>query len=289
MSASDSIYRFLFEDSPVRGEMAQLETSWQAIYQRQDYPEPIRRVLGEFAAASVLLSATLKFDGSLIIQAQGSGPVNLMVVECSSQRVIRATAKWKEVPDVSGLRELLGDGQLVITIDRGKNLERYQGIVELNGDSVAEVLENYLKQSEQLRTRIWLAADDQRAAGLLIQKLPGKDDDDAWETAEQLSDTITSEEMLSLAPQEIVYRLFHAENVRLFDGDPIRFGCSCSRERVINALRTIGYDEVKSILAERSDVSVDCEFCGEHYSFDAVDVEQLFAASVINPGDNTQH
>jgi len=289
MSASDAIYRFLFEDSPVRGEMAQLDTSWQAICQRQDYPEPIRHVLGEFTAAAVLLSATLKFDGSLIIQAQGAGPVGLMVVECSSQRVVRATAKWKALPDVSGLRELLGDGQLVITIDRGKNLERYQGIVELSGDTVAEVLENYLRQSEQLRTRIWLSADDQRAAGLLIQKLPSKEDDDAWETAEQLCSTITPGEMLSLAPQEVIYRLFHAEDVRMFEGESIRFGCSCSRERVINALRTIGYDEVKSILAERPDVSVDCEFCGEHYSFDAVDVEQLFASSVISPGDDTQH
>lgn len=290
MAGSDVIYRFLFEDNPVRGECVQLDQSWQSICQRQAYPENVQAILGEFAAAAVLLSSTLKFDGSLIIQAQGKGPVSLLVVECTSKRVVRATAKCRPDADATGLRELLGDGRLVITIDRGKNLERYQGIVELEGNTVAAVLENYLRRSEQLDTRLWLAADRTRSAGLLIQKLPGyTDDHDTWETAEQLSATVTKEEMLHLEPQNLIHRLFHAERVRLFDGEPVRFGCSCSRDRVINALRTLGYDEVNSIVADQERVSVDCEFCGEHYSFDAVDVEQVFAAAVIEPMGNTRH
>lgn len=274
----------------MRGGLVQLESSWHAICERHEYPAAIRNTVGEFAAAAVLLSATLKFDGSLVIQAQGSGPLSLLVVECNSQRVIRATAKWGNVPESTSLRSLLGDGQLVITIDPGANMERYQGIVELVGDSVADALENYLRQSEQLKTRLWLAADESRAAGLLIQKLPGKEpSDDAWETAEQLGATVTADELLALPPDQLVYRLFHAEQVRLFDGEPIRFGCSCSRERVVNALRTLGYDEIRSIIREQGEVSVDCEFCGEHYRFDAVDAEQLFAATIINPSDNTTH
>jgi molecular chaperone Hsp33 len=290
MAGSDVIYRFLFEDNPVRGELTQLEASWQSICQRQSYPPGVQKVLGEFAAAAVLLSSTLKYDGSLIIQAQGEGPVSLMVVECTSKRVIRATAKCNIENDLDSLSEMLGDGRLVITIDRGKNLERYQGIVELEGDTVATVLENYLRRSEQLETRIWLAADDRRTAGLLIQKLPGYTGDlDTWETAEQLSETVTNKEMLSLEPQNLIYRLFHAERVRLFDGEPVQFGCSCSRDRVVNALRTLGYDEVNSIIAEQGMVSVDCEFCGEHYEFDAVDVEQVFASVVIEPTNTTRH
>ena len=290
MAGSDVIYRFLFEDNPVRGELTQLETSWQSICQRQNYPPGVQKVLGEFAAAAVLLSSTLKYDGSLIIQAQGEGPVSLMVVECTSKRVIRATAKCNLENDLHSLGEMLGDGRLVITIDRGKNLERYQGIVELEGDTVAAVLENYLRRSEQLETRIWLAADNRRTAGLLIQKLPGyAGDQDTWETAEQLSETVTNEEMLLLEPQNLIYRLFHAERVRLFDGEPVQFGCSCSRNRVVNALRTLGYDEVDSIIAEQGMVSVDCEFCGEHYAFDAVDVEQIFASVVIEPTNETRH
>jgi molecular chaperone Hsp33 len=290
MAGSDVIFRFLFEDNPVRGELAQLEESWQSICLRQSYPPSVQKILGEFAAAAVLLSSTLKFDGSLIIQAQGQGPVSLLVVECTSTRVIRATAKCNLEDDLDSLSELLGDGRLVITIDRGKNLERYQGIVELEGDTVAAVLENYLRRSEQLETRIWLAANQFRTAGLLIQKLPGYTGDmDTWETAEQLSATVTDEEMLLLEPQNLIYRLFHAERVRLFDGEPVPFGCSCSRDRVINALRTLGYDEVNSIIAEQGKVSVDCEFCGEHYSFDAVDVEQVFASVVVEPSNDTRH
>lgn len=294
MHQSDLLYRFLFEDSPVRGEMTQLESSWQAICRRQDYPLVIRNMLGEFAAAAVLLSATLKFEGSLIIQAQGKGPVSLLVVECSSHRVIRATAKWQDDFDSQTLsktlKELIGEGQLVITIDQGKDLERYQGIVEIKGDSIAAVLENYLRQSEQIETRIWLTSNSVRAAGLLIQKLPDKDDDiDSWETAEQLSATVTDAEMLSLEPEKLIYRLFHAENVRLFDSETVEFGCSCSHERVVNALRTLGYDEVKAIVEEQGNVDIDCEFCGQHYHFDTVDVEQVFASSVINPTENTRH
>lgn len=241
-------------------------------------------------AAAALLSATLKFEGSLMIQAQGKGPVPLLVVECSHDRVMRATAKWSYDFKATTLQELIGDGQLVITIDRGNHPERYQGIVELRGSSVSQVLENYLLQSEQLDTHIWLAADDHRAAGLLIQKLPENDTStDAWETVKHLSATITPDELLSLDPETVIHRLYHEEDVRLFEPETVRFGCSCTRERVINALRTIGYDEVNSIIKEQGNVDIDCEFCGQHYQFDAVDVEQIFASTIFKQIPRTQH
>lgn len=290
MSSRDTLFRFLFEHSPVRGEMVQLDDTWQAVLHRRDYPPAVQALLGEFMAAAALLSATIKFDGALTIQAQGDGPVSLLVIECTSDHAMRATAKWHEPLNVETVPELIGPGKLVITIDPGPGKERYQGIVALQGDSVAKVLEGYLKQSEQLATHLWLAADDRRACGLMIQKLPGQEaDNDAWETAEQLSATITRDEMLTVEASDMIYRLFHAENVRLFDGEPMRFACSCSRERVIDALRTIGYDEAHSVLEERGAVEVDCEFCGEQYRFDAVDLEQVFAASVVSPADQTRH
>ena len=290
MNSNDRLYRFLFENNPVRGELVQLEQTWQAVCQRREYPEFLRHTLGEFMAAAALLSATLKFEGSLIIQAQGKGPVSLMVVECSHDRVMRATAKWSHEFEADTLQKLIGEGQLVITIDRGNNPVRYQGIVELRGASVAEVLENYLLQSEQLDTHIWLAADNHRAAGLLIQKLPESDTSiDTWETVKHLSATITNNELLSLEPETIIHRLYHEEDVRLFEPESVRFGCSCTRERVINALRTIGYDEVNSIIREQGNVDIDCEFCGQHYQFDAVDIEQIFASAIIEQSPKTQH
>lgn len=288
---SDSLRRFLLESTPVRGEIVHLDATWRAVLERRKYPAPLKTLLGEMMAAAALLSATLKFEGSLIMQMQGSGPVQLLVVEATSRHTLRATAKWEgELPD-GNVRALLGNGRFVISIVPESGKQTYQGVVAMEGDSIAEVLEHYMAQSEQLETRLWLASDSKQAGGLLLQKLPSAPivDADAWNRAIRLGETIRREELLALPATEIIRRLYHEEDVRVFDSRPVAFRCSCSRERVTSMLRMLGHDEVRSIIEEQDSVEVDCEFCGRHYSFDAVDAEQVFAAEHITRAQPTKH
>ena len=291
MQYHDSLQRFIFENAPIRGEIVHLDATWQAVLERRQYPPRVREVLGELMAAAALLTSTLKFDGRLIMQIQGKGPVSLLVVECTSDRTMRAIAQWQgDIPDAP-LAALVGDGRLAVTIDPLKGKERYQAIVALEGLTVAEAFENYFARSEQLATRLWLASDPQQAAGMLLQRLPDAEpsDDDAWVRAVHLGSTITREELLALPVREIVHRLYHEEDIRLFSRMPVSFRCSCSRARVEAVLRMLGRDEIHSILDEQGSVSVDCEFCGSRYEFDRIDAEQLFAALHSAPATPTRH
>ncbi len=288
---TDSLQRFIFEHAPIRGEMVQLAATWQAVTERHEYPAPLRQVLGELMAAGALLAATLKFNGTLILQLHGSGPVKLIVVECNSDHAMRATAKWEgDIPE-GNLRTLLGSGRFAISLVPESGQQSYQGVVDLDADSIAAALEHYMATSEQIATRIWLACDEQRSAGLLLQKLPEREsaDDDAWPRAEHLASTVRSEELLSLAPQQLLHRLFHEEDLRVFEPRPVYFRCSCSRDRVVGMLRMLGRDEVRSVIAERGEVEVHCEFCNRRYAFDAVDSEEIFAAAVTTAAAGTRH
>jgi molecular chaperone Hsp33 len=288
---ADTLQRFIFEHAPIRGEMVQLAASWQAVTERHDYPAPLRQILGELMAAGALLAATLKFDGTLILQMHGSGPVKLAVVECTSDHAMRATAKWEgDIPE-GNLRALLGSGRFVISLVPESGQQSYQGVVDLDSDSIAAALEHYMASSEQIATRLWLACDGKRAAGLLIQKLPQQEsaDADAWPRAEHLAATVKPEELLQLEPARLLHRLFHEEDLRVFEPRPVYFRCSCSRERVVGMLRMLGPDEVRGVVAERGEVEVRCEFCNRRYAFDAVDSEEVFAAAVAAPGDPTRH
>lgn len=292
MKQSDSLQRFMFEHAAVRGEIIHLDATWKAVLERRDYPLALRTVLGELMAAAALLSATLKFSGSLIMQMQGGGPVKLLVVECGADLTMRAMAHWDgDLAEGAALPELVGEGRFVITIDPKKGRQTYQGIVDLQGGSVAAVLENYMQRSEQLDTRIWLASDANGAAGMLLQKMPDgpEADTDAWNRAVHLGATIKPQELLDLPARAIIHRLFHEEDIRLFDSTPVHFGCTCSRERVANTLRMLGYDEVRSLLEEIGYIEVDCEFCNHHYVFDAVDAEQVFASDDAGPASHTRH
>jgi molecular chaperone Hsp33 len=288
---SDSLQRFLLESTPVRGEIVHLDATWRAVLERRTYPAPLQALLGDMMAAAALLSAILKFEGSLIMQMQGNGPVQLLVVEATSEHTLRATAKWEGELAKGNVTELLGAGRFVISIVPSGDKQTYQGIVAIEGESIAQVLEHYMAKSEQLETRLWLASDSKQAAGMLLQKLPAAptQDADAWNRATQLGETIRREELLSLPAREIIRRLYHEEDVRVFESRPVAFRCSCSRERVTSMLRMLGHDEVRSIIAERKTVDVDCEFCGRHYTFDAVDAEQVFAADVITRVQPTKH
>jgi len=286
----DILQRFVFEHAPIRGEIVHLDATWRAVLERREYPLAVRDLLGEFMAAAALLTATLKFDGKLILQAQGKGPVKLLVVECTSERVMRALAQWDGEIEPRPLPELLGHGQLVMTIDPTKGKERYQGIVNLEGESVSQILEHYFQRSEQLDTRLWLAVNNYQAAGMLLQQLPHTQsgDPDAWERAVHLGSTLTHQELLALPVPELVHRLYHEEDIRLFSRKPVSFRCSCSRDRVARVLRMLGHNEVHDILTERGTIDVDCEFCGSHYEFDRVDAEQLFVSAVATPAPVTR-
>ncbi|MFQ5642158.1 MAG: Hsp33 family molecular chaperone HslO [Thiogranum sp.] len=287
---TDCLHRFVFEHSDVRGELVHLDASWQAVLERRDYPPVVRELLGQAVVAATLLSATIKIDGSLQLQLQGDGPLRLLLVEVTAQRTLRGLAHWDGEVPAGVLPAQVGNARLTLTIDPGSGGERYQGLVEIEEESLTAALENYFQRSEQLATRLWLAADGERACGMLLQRLPGKDVDDRdWEHDVCLGETISAHELLQLSTRELLHRLYHEQDVRLFEAEPVSFRCSCSRERIETMLRGLGYSEVQDILEEQGSVSVNCEFCAHVYGFDRVDVERLFAAADQPEIPQTRH
>ena len=289
---SDTLQRFLFEDLAIRGDLVQLDATWKALQEKHTYPEPVLRLLGEVMTASVLLSATLKHKSRLTMQIQGNGPIPFLVVECTHDRNLRGMAHYDKNIRPGTLPEMIGDGRLAITLEPQDSSERYQSIVELTGNTLAEAIDDYLCRSEQLDTRIWLAVSEGRTAGLLIQKLPANksaEEEEGWNRVEQLSATITRKELLNLDAQQVIHRLYHEEDVRVFEPEPICFRCSCNKSRVANMLRQLGIDEIHAILKEQQRIHVTCEFCNQQYSFDAVDAEQIFATEVTYRTPDTRH
>jgi len=283
MTHRDNLHRFIFENEGVRGELVQLDASYRAIIQDRDYPPRIAEQLGECLAATSLLSATIKYQGSLILQVQSSGSLRALVAQATHDGTLRGLARWH--PDLSADSDdrLLCDGRLVITLEPEKG-EPYQGIVSLQSEHLADALQAYFELSEQLGTRIWLAADQQTAVGLLLQVLPEKPfDADVWERLALLADTVTREELLTLDAETLLYRLFHEAGVRLLDSNPLAFRCRCSPEKIALALRAIQREELDEILNEQGRITVNCEFCNRHYHFDKVDLEALLSASVTSP------
>ena len=296
----DTLQKFIFDNAAVKGELVEISTTWREIQARHDYPPAVKTVLGEMLAAAALLSANLKFNGAIIMQIHGDGPVRLLVVECDSDLRLRATAKLSKdaiVADDASLTELLnvhGKGRFVITLDpldKMPGQQPYQGIVPLDGDDMSTVIENYMLRSEQLDTRLWLAADATVSRGLLLQKLPrhsGKidqveqaseaDDLETWNRAVILASTLKQEELLSTDIGTLMQRLFWEETIRVFDPAHPQFFCSCNREKVGNMLKMLGRAEVDDALAELDHLGINCDFCGKHYDFDKVDCAQLFAS-----------
>ena len=290
--SNDQLHRFVFDNTPIRGNTVRLQDTYKTALQHVDYPPRLKNALGELMAAAALLAATLKLEnGALILQIQGQGPLNLLVVECSASLEMRATAKWQGKIDKQTFNELIGNGHFVITLDPKDGGQTYQGIVPIEGDSISEILQNYMERSEQIETRIWLACDEQSAAGMLLQKLPDlpEQDTDAWARTGFLAETITVEELIKLPAETLLTRLFHEEDVRLFDPRNICFRCSCSRKNVSNMLKMLGAAEVDSIIEERGEIEVNCDFCNAAYVFDKVDAEQLFAADITPPISKTKH
>jgi molecular chaperone Hsp33 len=304
---------FVCDGAPVRGEIVSISTAWQAVLARRNDPPVIREILGDFVAAATLLSASLKFDGTLIIQAQSKGPISLLVVECSSNLTMRATVKLSVEPTeidpnatLADLLDAANTGRLVITLDpteRQPGQPPYQGIVALQQDhsgiavpvkNAAEAIMLYMRHSEQLETRIWLASNEQVVGGLLLQRLPNSGGHvhldpqtaaEGWSRIQALGETITNDELLELSPETTLRRLFLNESseagVRAFPTRPVKFACRCSRLKVADVLRMLGEEEVNSILAEQGAVETGCEFCGKAYRFDAVDCIQVFKTDLL--------
>lgn len=282
---SDTLQRFLIDNSNVRGELVQLDEAWQALQATSVYPAPIRKILGEALAAISLLSATLKFNGSLILQINASAPVHMLVVQATSENTVRGLARWnEEIPEDASYKELFQDGRIIITVEPNDGTERYQSIVALKGDSLADSLKSYFQESEQLQTHLWLAANDEKATGLLLQKLPNNDldhhmetEDDNWNRALALSETISNKELLTLDTKTILHRLYHEETLRIFEKETITFKCQCSQQKVDNMITSMGIDAARDIIAKQNSIEIDCEFCNTHYALDLVDVENLFS------------
>ena len=284
-AATDQLLRFIFDGTDVRGEWVQLDRAFQEALVNHHYPPPVRALLGEFLAAVSLLGATLKFDGAIALQARSeAGQIPLIMAEASSALTVRAIVSGAEGAVGGDFQTLLGKGVLSITIEP-KQGQRYQGIVALEAHSLARCLEAYFEQSEQLSTRIWLCADAQRAAGLFLQELPSQraasERIEQWRHLCALADTVQAEELLQLPGDELLYRLFHQDQLRLLRRDNVQFRCSCSRERTASMLFSLGRAELDDILREQGMIQVNCEFCNQLYRFDAADVAALFADDTI--------
>lgn len=287
---TDNLHRFLIDNTNVRGEWVHLDETWQQLLACADYPAWVKKILGEALAATMLLSATLKYNGTLSLQVAGTGAINLLLIQATSEGTVRGLARYKQEPASEKLQDLFGDGHLVITIEPNDMGERYQGVVSLASDTLSEALANYFEQSEQLPTRLWLASGDNSVAGLLLQKLPNAEheDEDGWNRCVQLADTVTDGELLSLDIETLLHRLFHEEDLRIFEGDTIKFQCSCSQDKIEAMVHSLGQEEAEKILGEQQEIAVDCEFCNRHYQLDAIDVKRIFTENAVN-SDTTVH
>lgn len=275
----DVLHRFHFERTAVRGELVHLDETWRETLARHHYPPALGRLLGELMAAAALLAATIKNDGRLIMEIRGDGAVHLATGECSSAGAMRGLVRWREPLVEGSLTEMVGSGQLVVTTEGRRPDQRYQGVVSLDAGSISAALEHYFDHSEQLATRLWLAADQHRAVGLLLQRLPesAAEDDEAWERLQLLAATLTDRELLSADPQTLLLRLFHQERVRVQPPAPLHFGCQCSAERVANMLRGLGETEIMDILESEGRIEVTCEYCNQRYDYGEAEARALFS------------
>jgi len=282
----DILNRYIFDEMHVRGELVQLNKTYQQILENHEYPVGVQALIGELLAATCLLTATLKLEGEIAVQIQGDGPVGYISVNGNNNQEMRAIARMREETNATGLKDLIGKGNMVITI-RPNVGEPYQGVVALEKDNLADCLSHYFEVSEQIPTKLWLFIDTEtkQAAGKLIQLLPDGDDKAKqhadYEHLYQITNTLKQEEALSLNAEDLLYRLYHQEKVRLFEPQAVTYKCSCSEEKCLNAIAQIEPSELKSILAEQGNVSITCDYCATTYSFDENGLVQFL--------DDTKH
>lgn len=272
----DQLNRYLFDNVHVRGELVQANETYQQIIKNHQYPQAINLLLGELLVATSMLTALLKFEGNIAVQLQGEGPVSVVVVNGDDKQQLRGVARVEGEVNSSKLTEIFTKGYMVITITPTQG-ERYQGIVALDKDSLAECLESYFEQSEQLKTHFWLRSDEKNAAGMMIQAMPDEsDNEDDYDNLRQLTATIKDQELFELDANTILNRLYHQEDVRVFDPQDLSFVCGCSQERSGAAIISIGREEAESIIQEQEKITIHCEYCNCEYVFSDKDVAALF-------------
>ncbi len=273
------LQRFLLEDLDIRGAVVRIDSVWQQMLAGRCYPSPVVHILGEITTTTLLLGSNLKQPGRLTVQLSGNGPVSMLVIDCNESLRIRGMAKCTQIVEQKPLSELLGNGQLVLSLDMDSMREAYQSIVPLEGNSVTEIFEHYLKQSEQLNSRLFLAASAEAAVGVFLQKLPTADqrDIDGWSRIETLAATVNDHELLTLQSETLLMRLFNEETVRVFEPQPINYGCHEDREKIHAMLRSLGREEVDGILQEFGEVVINDDICNQEYRFDAFAVDTIFS------------
>jgi len=279
----NAVQRFLFKELNIRGQHIQLQESWQAMIKDRHYPQSIVKLLGELTAVSILLANGMKHKGRITMQIQGSGPITLLVVDVTHDLKIRGVAKTnKDITTESTLDELLGDGQILMTLENTQTEHHFQSYVERQGDSVAQAFESYLSQSEQLPSKLWLAADENALGGVLIQKMPETDghDEDGWERIMHIATTVQEQELTELPAQELLHRLFHEEVIELFNAENVEYECPQDKERVTNMLLSLGEDEVRKVLKEQGEIVIHNEMCNYHLRFNKEDIDELFANKI---------
>ncbi|WP_437748844.1 Hsp33 family molecular chaperone HslO [Enterobacter mori] len=292
MAQHDQLHRYLFEQFAVRGELVTVSETWKQILENHNYPLPVKNLLGELLVATSLLTATLKFAGDITVQLQGDGPMTLAVINGNNQQQMRGVARVQgDVPENADLKTLVGNGYLVITISPEEG-ERYQGVVGLEGDTLAACLEDYFMRSEQLPTRLFIRTgevDGQPAAGgMLLQVLPAQDaQTNDFEHLATLTETVKAEELFNLSATDVLWRLYHEEEVTVYDPQAVEFKCTCSRERCAGALKTLPDEEIDSIMAEDGEIDMHCDYCGTHYVFNSMDIAEI--RNNASPADPQVH
>ncbi|HAT3917211.1 TPA: Hsp33 family molecular chaperone HslO [Kluyvera ascorbata] len=292
MTQHDQLHRYLFENYAVRGELVTVSETLEQILAGHSYPQPVKNVLAELLVATSLLTATLKFEGDITVQLQGDGPMTLAVINGNNHQQLRGVARVQgEIPADADLKTLIGNGYLVITITPAEG-ERYQGVVGLEGDTLAACLEDYFQRSEQLPTRLIIRAGESEgkpaAGGMLLQVMPAQNAQaEDFEHLAALTDTIKAEELFTLPANDVLWRLYHEEEVTLYDPQGVEFKCTCSRERCAGALKTLPDEEINSILEEEGEIDMHCDYCGSHYVFNAMDIAEI--RNDASPADPQVH
>ncbi|KTD16003.1 heat shock protein 33 [Legionella lansingensis] len=279
MNEPDSLQRFIFEHANIRGEIAHLQDTYKTIMEQRPYPAMVKNLLGEALISCLLLAGSIKFEGDLSLQFQGDKRLPLLIVQCDHQLRLRAFAKYEDDLQVIEYAEAFLKGQMVLTINQYSQTNAYQSIVPIQSTSMSENLMNYFAQSEQIASRVWLAVNEDRAAGMLLQLMPGQDTlqrEQFWEYAVQLGQTVSEQELLNLDNHTLLYRLYHEAELRLFDSRSAHFQCRCSEEKMKQVIGILGEEEAQKLLQERGQIEVTCDFCNKKYTFDPIDVTMLF-------------
>ncbi|KTD31559.1 MULTISPECIES: Hsp33 family molecular chaperone HslO [Legionella] len=279
MKETDSLQRFMFEHASIRGEIAHLKETYQTIMAQRPYPPMVKHLLGEALISCLLLVGSIKFKGELSLQFQGDKRLPLLIVQCDDQLHLRAFASYQEDLETPDYAEAFLKGQMALTINQYNTTQAYQSVVPIQATSMSENLMYYFAQSEQVASRLWLAVNEDMAAGMLLQLMPEQNTlqrEQFWEYAIQLGQTVSEEELLNLDNKTLLHRLYHETELRLFDSRGVRFKCRCSEEKMKQVLIVLGEEEAKKLLEERGKIEISCDFCNKHYSYDAIDITLLF-------------